>query len=307
MGKSDIKTGPAPQGGLRPSLLQPGASAAEHNILDVMDSRATNAPAAARPQRRVLWLLPLLAAALWGVWSQVRQPPAEPVPTPLAQIQSAAPPPRMPAEPVGPSADSDPVAKPANDTPPAPPAKSPVTPGTPFEALAIDATQARPDSQTNPLVALQERPDTPAAVLTTPQKPAGSANKAKIAERDTRQSTASAKPKPHTQAATSKPAAPARKPAPPATRNAAATKGNDPDAELIGAIMKHLGSGATAIPANTPARSAQTIADLVRSCQGKDAIEALLCQRRICEGSWGKAQACPMSKAPQAIKASAAP
>jgi hypothetical protein len=69
--------------------------------------------------------------------------------------------------------------------------------------------------------------------------------------------------------------------------------------------MKHLGNGKslkTPTAAAKPVPPAQTIAELVNSCQTKDAIETLLCQRRICEGSWGKDDACPMNLAPQMAK-----
>lgn len=93
---------------------------------------------------------------------------------------------------------------------------------------------------------------------------------------------------------------------PPLKATAAArspTGKNDPDVELLSAIMKHLDQGAGKPAA--AARSDQTIADLVKSCQTRDAIEALLCQRRICEGSWGKAQACPPHLAPKSAAAAA--
>lgn len=105
------------------------------------------------------------------------------------------------------------------------------------------------------------------------------------------------------------PSAPAVRPKPtepPLKATAAArspTGKNDPDVELLSAIMKHLDQGAGKPAA--AARSDQTIADLVNSCQTRDAIEALLCQRRICEGSWGKAQACPPHLAPKSAATAA--
>jgi len=77
----------------------------------------------------------------------------------------------------------------------------------------------------------------------------------------------------------------------------------DPDAELVAAIMARLESpqaptGGRATTGATSDRSS-TIASLVRDCNAMaDSASALACRHRICEGYWGKAQACPRSMAP---------
>jgi hypothetical protein len=78
------------------------------------------------------------------------------------------------------------------------------------------------------------------------------------------------------------------------------TPGKDPDVDLLAALMTHLsGSGSTAQGSAAP-REAQnkavdepTIAKLVQRCQAMGGEEGRQCQRRICDGYWGKAQACP--------------
>lgn len=88
-----------------------------------------------------------------------------------------------------------------------------------------------------------------------------------------------------------------------ATRNAPANHAvaNDPDAELVAAIMAR--SSGDRVSAAGSERSS-TIAALVRDCNAlPDSGSALACRRRICEGYWGKAQACPRSMAPQAAAA----
>jgi hypothetical protein len=92
-----------------------------------------------------------------------------------------------------------------------------------------------------------------------------------------------------------------------ATRNAPANHAvtNDPDAELVAAIMAR--SSGDRVSAANGERSS-TIAALVRDCNAlPDSGSALACRRRICEGYWGKAQACPRSMAPQAAAAAANP
>jgi hypothetical protein len=82
--------------------------------------------------------------------------------------------------------------------------------------------------------------------------------------------------------------------------------GRDSDVDLIAAMVDHLqgptkGSAASANP--TPPRAAKaerpvTIARLVRDCKRLGGAEAVQCRKSICEGYWGKAQACPARLAP---------
>jgi len=88
---------------------------------------------------------------------------------------------------------------------------------------------------------------------------------------------------------------------------AAAAAGPDPDAELVAAIMARLETrGGPATASRGPDRS-NTIAALVRDCQAlPDPADALACRRRICDGYWGQAQACPKSLVPSAKARTAA-
>ena len=74
----------------------------------------------------------------------------------------------------------------------------------------------------------------------------------------------------------------------------------DPDADLVAAIMARMEPVGAA--SNAPAGDrAGTIASLVGDCNAmRDSDSALACRRRICEGYWGKAQACPRSMSPAA-------
>jgi hypothetical protein len=100
--------------------------------------------------------------------------------------------------------------------------------------------------------------------------------------------------------------------------------GNDADVDLLAALMSHpnlaaraaaasaprvpaalAGAPSTGATAKAPAPAGAAVADakprvdlsiatLVRDCTARaDKQEALACRRRICEGYWGKAQACP--------------
>ncbi|MFO1339933.1 MAG: hypothetical protein U1F53_17190 [Burkholderiaceae bacterium] len=86
----------------------------------------------------------------------------------------------------------------------------------------------------------------------------------------------------------------------------------DPDAELVAAIMARMeGSRVASERGSSPVSSertssdrSSTIAALVRDCDAlSDTGAALACRRRICDGYWGKAQACPRSMAPPAAAA----
>lgn len=90
---------------------------------------------------------------------------------------------------------------------------------------------------------------------------------------------------------------PRRNPPSAATQTAKARPGpaktnKDPDVVLLDALIARMG-------ARSSVPSTQTISELVKICQSTDSIEALLCRRRICDGYWGKAQACPADLAPR--------
>lgn len=305
MGKSENNISQPPEGTPRPSLFSAGTPATDHNILDAMASRESPAPAS-RPRRRVWLLVPLLAAAGWGIATQLQQAPAS-----RPDVQTAA----VTAPPAAPPASVASVTAPPAPATPAASISAAATPANPFNTLetaaVADTASGTPTTAQAPAAFdMQAALDAP-----SPQTAAGPQTHAKVTAENTKQA-ASGQPAANKTAKTT--AAPpktkvAKTTAPAVTKTAARptapaskkTSGRDPDVELLSAIMKHLGdeNGTTA----APARSAQTIAELVKSCKGQDAIEALLCQRRICAGSWGKAQACPPNLAPkQTAKATAA-
>lgn len=289
MGKSENNISQPPEGKPRPSLFSPGSIATDHNILDAMANRGS--PALASKPRRLAWLLvPLLAATGWGIATQLLQAPANVAPVTTAP---------QPAATATPTLSVSAAATPAN----------------PFNTLETAAevgiqSGTATTAQAPAAFDMQAALNTPApqaeAVPKTQAKVVAEKKKSAASSQASNKTAAAKSTTPKPKVATAKTPAEiktASKTGMPASKK---ISGRDPDVELLSAIMKHLGdeNGSTA----TPARSAQTIAELVKSCKGKDAIEALLCQRRICEGSWGKAQACPQNLAPkQTAKTAAAP
>lgn len=287
MGKSGNSFSTTPEGMPRPSLLSAGAPAINHNILDSM---ARHVPLVAQPARRGRWLwllMPVVAAASWFALTQPQQATAPlAAATPSVQVLAPAPVVAAPAVALSSPAATATLAAGAQTSAPNPFNSLDAAATVAIAAPASEATRTVPPTAAEP--AAPARPEPPAKTV------------AKASQSST---PVAAKPKapkanaaPETQAA-KKPDGLARteaKTAAPATKK---PNGRDPDVELLSAIMKHLGEDAA--PQAAPARSAQTIADLVKSCKRKDPIDAMLCQRRICEGSWGKAQACPPNLAPK--------
>jgi hypothetical protein len=84
------------------------------------------------------------------------------------------------------------------------------------------------------------------------------------------------------------------------TEPTAAGAGKDADILLLSALLAHVSRDAQGAPTNSQAQ--QTIAQIVQRCEargGKDTAETVECRRRICDGYWGKAQACPANLAPK--------
>lgn len=97
---------------------------------------------------------------------------------------------------------------------------------------------------------------------------------------------------------------------------ARSSSNKDPDVDLLAALMAHVattgaqngGTGAQTVSvvssgtsSREPAKSLDepTIATLVKRCESLGAEESRECRRRICDGYWGKAQACPSKLAPR--------
>ena len=100
---------------------------------------------------------------------------------------------------------------------------------------------------------------------------------------------------------------------PPAAALAAAPKAavGDADVELLAALMAHpnLTGPVTAskaqqagvAPEPAKRRDDSNIATLIQRCASRPSKqESLACRRRICQGYWGKAEACPKALAPAA-------
>ena len=72
---------------------------------------------------------------------------------------------------------------------------------------------------------------------------------------------------------------------------ARAAKTADADVVLLSALLAHVSRSGQA---STLAEQDQlTIAQIVQRCEARGGEEARECRRRICEGYWGKAEACP--------------
>jgi hypothetical protein len=225
-------------------------------------------------------MAPLVALAGWGVATQWQKKTES---GPEVQVAAAA------AAPVAPTLTAAPPA----------PVKAESS-GDPFSklqtpAVAALAPPAPPVSQPTPAFDMQAALEKP-STTSSAGAPARSATAKEVVKPPVK--TADTKPTPP-KATAQKASSPgeARAAVKAATPAANRPNASDPDVELLSAIMKHLGDERGTAGAST--RSSQTIAQLVSSCKGNDPIETLLCQRRICEGSWGKAQACPQHLAPK--------
>ena len=100
------------------------------------------------------------------------------------------------------------------------------------------------------------------------------------------------------------------------TKAAAARKAkrseDDADTELVAAMIDRLDrrgpqplAPATPVTAPKPSDAAPArLAELVRGCSSKtDLLEARQCRNRVCDKHWGKADACPASRAPKTSSA----
>lgn len=70
-----------------------------------------------------------------------------------------------------------------------------------------------------------------------------------------------------------------------------AAGGKDADIALLSALLAHVSRNGQAAPLAEPDQL--TIAQVVQRCEARGGQEARECRRRICEGYWGKADACP--------------
>ena len=69
---------------------------------------------------------------------------------------------------------------------------------------------------------------------------------------------------------------------------------------LLSALLDHVSNDGRGMVAASPGQV--TLAQIVRRCESRgatSAVEARECRQRICEGYWGKAEACPVGLAPR--------
>lgn len=74
-------------------------------------------------------------------------------------------------------------------------------------------------------------------------------------------------------------------------------KADDADVLLLSALLAHVSR--TDAKGALPEQDQLTIAQLVKRCDARATEEARECRRRICEGYWGKAEACPAPVTPK--------
>ena len=81
---------------------------------------------------------------------------------------------------------------------------------------------------------------------------------------------------------------------------------DDPDTALVAAVIARLDRRGATPPHAATERDAET-ATRVRECEGKtDLLEARRCRNRVCDGRWGKVDACPSARAPKVLSGAGA-
>ncbi len=254
-------------------------TATNASILQTLEGTRTGAAAAAPVTRSKLPLLAgLSVAAALAAWLVLR-------PAPVAQ----------------------PELRVADATAPVQTAAAP-KPAVPAAGAEVASATTPPSGQA--VARLEQLPDNAAAAATAAAAPAQAAVATAAPTRAAAAVAPSSKPAPRPQASTSsKPSrsAPPRRTearrtasagkAAPSTNTAASARpatppSDDRDVELMAALMSHVG----ALPRNEQA----TIAGLVANCRTKPRAEADQCRRDICDGYWGKAEACPARGKPAA-------
>lgn len=288
-----------------PSAARPGADGGADNLRMLVELESS-----ARPMNdESAWHAPswiaalvLVAGAAGGAWWWGQQPAAPSLPA-----TEASPARLIATAPATPTALPVPISAPASAVADAPVAR--------IEAVPESrAAQPVPSQSTAAVVAT--KPSEPASALPeSTERRGANAQPETSTKRSVKPSTkAAALPKhapTHSAAATteagSRPrstaAAAAAAPAESASGSATASNGSpnrDADIALLTALLAHVSRDSPARPLGTQTQS--TIAQIVQRCEtrdGKDTKEARDCRRRICDGYWGKAEACPARLAPK--------
>lgn len=305
------------QAASKPSLMSESPSAAkpvpagENNTRMLFELESSNSARGARSTRSLaLWLgagALVVAAAAGAWWSQ--QPPASARHIALDSRTVA-------AKPVSPSVTPDPKvarASPAASQPaPAASAVVAVEPSvarieTTASAVAAPAvaaatTLALASAATASLKAAPQPANAAVAKRPKTSKTTQTAKNSKQQKRTKQQlAKANAKAKKNQVAAAAPTRAAKAASTPSRTGEAGATSASkDADILLLSALLAHVSRDAQGAP--TGAQAQQTIAQIVQRCEargGKDTVETSECRRRICDGYWGKAQACPANLAPK--------
>jgi hypothetical protein len=234
-----------------------------------------------------IWItaIALLAAAVGGTWWWTQHREAPTLVQPAVRLSAAAP-------------RATPAATPAGATAkPALPASGPLE-----AAPAAARIEAAGDARPVPVVPVAMVPAPVPTAATITAKASETALAPPLAVRLAKTPTPTHAKSTH---ARPTPAPPARAAAAaPAVAHsaepgaAAATK--DADIVLLSALLAHVSRDAQGAPMGSQAQL--TIAQIVQRCEargGKDTAETRECRRRICDGYWGKAQACPARLAPK--------
>jgi hypothetical protein len=82
----------------------------------------------------------------------------------------------------------------------------------------------------------------------------------------------------------------------PAAAVASTPRAEDADVKLLSALLAHVSRTGPGVPLADDDQL--TLAQVVKRCDARPAAEVRECRRRICEGYWGKAEACPAPAAP---------
>ena len=305
----------------KPSLMDSPAAARvapkgpAENLRMLVDLESFARPMKRGPARSAsTWIsaVALLIAAAGGTWWWAQQRSAPAPDQPAVQLSAAAPaatfvtPPATPRA-AGPDATATQAALPASGAVDTAPAAARI------ETMADSSTALRTDVATVPAsvpaaVASAFAATTPARVASVAKPPKRARSATTTARAAKAQASRHAKATPSHKAAISPVRTAAVAPtliggsAPGSTgaTGASGGAGKDPDIVLLSALLAHVSRDAQGAPR---ARQADlTIAQVVQRCEargGTDSAEARDCRRRICEGYWGKAQACPARLAPK--------
>jgi hypothetical protein len=261
----------------RPSLLKTTPTASNRGILDSVDDAGHKHRNVYAKRWHVCLLAPVAIVCVWAFMVR-QQPSLQAVPAVKERAVAAHQSPAL-AEAVAAAApvegaaflmeDQKPVPPPAADVGArqiAPP--EPAGPLAPFPAIA-SAPRVSPHSvakghgRATAAVSPEAKKSTP---KTDAKRLAQTASKGEKALN----STGQARPRPAGQGA------------------------NDPDVNLLSALMQHMGSPTTS---SAPPR---TLAEQLSACQRGSREEHLACQRQLCAGLWGQSKVCPAHLAPKA-------